>query len=552
MLSYTISGEMSYKQESYPFDAGALGYIEGLTVTSNGNQLLHYFGGLPYALPPLGQYRFRAPRPLAACYRYGTKANPGRFTGGTAVCPQPPNRTPLDQSVVDEDCLQLNAWIPAEQTPEGGWPVLFYIHGGFLQWGNANWKPEALVPLLTQSAFKGIVVLPSYRLNALGFLASKELRDEASSSGGEFGNMGFRDQRLALEWTHKNISLFGGNPGNITVGGYSAGSHSTFQQLAHELYRVPDGKAIIKRAIMFSNSPGVQPRTADEHQKQFDEFTGKLGILHGLPGNEKLAKLRALPYQKLVDVQDEMKISEFRALTDGSWLPADLIANINSGDFARRMKQRGITLLNGECRDEHNLYRNWRIPEDTYSSVYTRLVADYPERVVAKLMKHYCSGREELPSGYPSWQNLFGHIYADIQVHHLERGFHDALFRGGLEPGKDVLRYRFDRRLKCLDDTVPIDWEVTHSTDVPIWFWGTDYKHGMTDQEKKWLKSWNEGFAAFVSGEPVSWGTSKPKDMKRWRSDGETDTWEDDLWEEGLKLWKLVNDDGMTDTRPRL
>jgi carboxylesterase type B len=438
---------------------------------------------------------------------------------------------------------KLNIWTPAEAAPTEGWPVLFYIHGGFLQWGNANWKPAALAPLIHESAFKAIVVLPSYRLNALGFLTSKELADEAKSSNSEHGNMGFHDQRMALEWTHKNISLFGGNPGNITVGGYSAGSHSTFQQLAHELYRVPDNKRIIKRAIMFSNSPGVQPRRVEEHQNQFDEFISKLAIPHDLSGSEKLARLRALPCQKLIEVQSRMKISEFRALSDDSWLPMDLIGNINSGDFAARMKRRGITLLNGECRDEHNLYRNWRIPDDSYQSVYTRLVADYPERVVSKLMKHYCNGSQELPSGYENWQLLFGHIYADIQVHHLERGFHNALFKGGLEPGKDVLRYRFDRRLKCVDDSVPPSWGVTHSTDVSIWFWGTDYNPGMTDQEKEWLRGWNEGFAAFVKGDTVNWGPTKPRDMRRWRTDGETDVWEDDMWEQGLEVWNLVNGD---------
>jgi carboxylesterase type B len=541
-LTYTpVSSTSSYEQESYFLDVGPLGHIEGLTVTSHDRPVLRYFGGLPYALPPLGPYRFRSPRQLPPCYRYGPKANPGRFTGGTGICPQPPNRTPLDASQVDEDCLQLNIWAPAEATPKGGWPVLFYIHGGFLQWGNANWKPAALAPLIHESAFKAIVVLPSYRLNALGFLAGKELAAEAASSKSEHGNMGFHDQRMALEWTHKNISLFGGNPSNITVAGYSAGSHSTFQQLAHELYRVPDQKAIIKRAIMFSNSPGVQPRRVEEHQNQFDEFISKLNIPHDLPGPEKLARLRALPYEKLIDAQSNMKISEFRALSDGSWLPMDLISNINSGDFAARMKKRGITLLNGECRDEHNLYRNWRMPENSYEAVFTRLVADYPERVVSKLMKHYCGGSRDLPSGYESWQVLFGHIYADIQVHHLERGFHNALFNGGLEPGKDVLRYRFDRRLECVDATVPPSWEVTHSTDVPIWFWGLDYKPGMSEQEKKWLKGWNEGFAAFINGDKVNWGPTEPGEMRRWRSDGETDVWEDDQWDEGLAVWDLVN-----------
>jgi carboxylesterase type B len=112
-----------------------------------------------------------------------------------------------------------------------------------------------IAPLLN-SAFKAIIVAPAYRLNAFGFISSQELELEAQENGEPLGNQGFWDQRLALEWVAENIAAFGGNPEEVTVGGYSAGSHSTFQQLAHELYFVPDHKAIIKRAIMWSNSPG--------------------------------------------------------------------------------------------------------------------------------------------------------------------------------------------------------------------------------------------------------------------------------------------------------
>ncbi|KAH7000846.1 Alpha/Beta hydrolase protein [Macrophomina phaseolina] len=535
---------MLYHRESYHYDAGVLGHIEGLTVTANGKPALRYFGGLPYALPPIGPYRFRAPRKLPPYYRYGTAANPGRFTGGAGICPQPRNRNPPDPSLFDEDCLQLNIWIPTGDVPKGGWPVLFYIHGGYLQWGTPNWSPEALAPLLSDSAFEGIVVMPSYRLNALGFLAGKELADEASNDGQPVGNMGFWDQRTALEWAHENISRFAGSPGNITIGGYSAGALSAFQQLAHELYHIPEADAIIKRLFMFSNSPGVQPKTLQEHQKQFDEYITRLGIPWDLTDEAKFERLRAIPYRKLIEIQSEMTISEFRALSDGVFYPRDLIHDINNGDFAKRMKSRNITLLNGECRDEHTMYRNWRTPENSYSSVYTRLCAEYPEKVSLALLQHYCGSPQSLPSCCANWQELFGRIYADVQVHHLERGFHNALFKGGLQPGKDILRYRFDRRLKCVDDTVPVEWGVTHSTDVPIWFWGTDYSGGMTHEEKTWLKGWNEGFAAFVKGEAVDWGTRTSREMRRWRSDGETDIWEDDMWEKGLKVWNIVNGDG--------
>lgn len=132
------------EKDPFLFDAGPLGHIEGLSVsyhsdTSRNKPLLRYFGGLPYALPPVGPYRFRRARPLPDYYRYGTRVNPGRFTRSTAFCPQPSFRSPSDESLWDEDCLQLNIYIPTGKPPSStGWPVFFYIHGGFLQWGNPN------------------------------------------------------------------------------------------------------------------------------------------------------------------------------------------------------------------------------------------------------------------------------------------------------------------------------------------------------------------------------------------------------------------------------
>lgn len=123
---------MSRKEEPYRFHAGLLGYIEGVTISSGSNTsidrpLCRYFGGLPYALPPVGPYRFKKARPLPECYSYGTKANPGRFSRGTAICPQPTFRSAPDASLFDENCLQLNIYIPTSDRPVEGWPVFFYI-----------------------------------------------------------------------------------------------------------------------------------------------------------------------------------------------------------------------------------------------------------------------------------------------------------------------------------------------------------------------------------------------------------------------------------------
>ncbi|KLU89840.1 hypothetical protein MAPG_08809 [Magnaporthiopsis poae ATCC 64411] len=258
---------MGYERQSYRFDAGPLGHIQGLTVTSgDGVPAVHYFGGLPYALPPTGEWRFRVPRRLPPDHQYGTAAEPGQFSNDTRICPQPPSSNTPPASAVDEDCLQLNIWVPAGPAPPSGWPVCFWIHGGFLQVGSANAGPEALAPLLSDggSAFRAVVVMPAYRLNVLGFLAGRELAAEAAARGEAAGNMGLWDQRAALEWTRDRIACFGGDPANITVAGYSAGAYSAFQQLAHELWRVAPDRACIRRVAMFSNGPGTTPKTVAE------------------------------------------------------------------------------------------------------------------------------------------------------------------------------------------------------------------------------------------------------------------------------------------------
>lgn len=118
-----------FTKEPCQVDAGLLGYLEGVTLRSSPGHSYHYFGGIPYALPPVGPYRFRQCRPLPSYYRYGSKANPGRYNRCTSVCPQPGFRGDPDESLWDEDCLQLNIYIPSGEPPAGGWPVFFYIHG---------------------------------------------------------------------------------------------------------------------------------------------------------------------------------------------------------------------------------------------------------------------------------------------------------------------------------------------------------------------------------------------------------------------------------------
>jgi carboxylesterase type B len=112
---------MSKPSQPYQLDLQFRGHVEGLTYLDKASSpLCHFFGGVPYALPPLGPFRFQKPRTLPTCYRYGTKRNPARFTGGCGVCPQPGFGDTLDESLWDEDCLQSNVWVPTGDAPSEG------------------------------------------------------------------------------------------------------------------------------------------------------------------------------------------------------------------------------------------------------------------------------------------------------------------------------------------------------------------------------------------------------------------------------------------------
>jgi carboxylesterase type B len=111
------------KDRSRPYlrDLQFRGFVEGLTYLDKKSQpLCHFFGGIPYALPPVGPFRWQKPRSLPACYRYGTRANPGRYTGNCSICPQPEKDSSVNEEFWDEDCLQLNVWMPIGEPPEGG------------------------------------------------------------------------------------------------------------------------------------------------------------------------------------------------------------------------------------------------------------------------------------------------------------------------------------------------------------------------------------------------------------------------------------------------
>lgn len=319
------------------------------------------------------------------------------------------------------------------------------------------------------------------------------------------------------------------------------GSYSVFHQLAHDLY-LPQDKSIIRQAIMFSNGPGVQPKGLSEVQQQFDELLTALSIPLNISSSEKLARLRGVPTRELIAASVETQYHQYRPWHDGAFIPKTLFPDIDNGSFARRMVERNVRLMNGECRDEHFIYGIWFTPDDSLQALRQRLEADYPQEACDALINFYYPD-EKLPPDCEDWKDAFGRIYADVQIHMLERGLMGALVRGGA--AHLVYRYRIEYRVKCV--ALPPEWGVTHSSDMAMWFWGNG---AQLEQEEKLLvnEALIEPLVDFVNGsDVVRWDGADPSNksiqrVRRLRSDGQVDIWHDDgeMWLKGLKVWNAL------------
>ncbi|BDD58531.1 hypothetical protein MAP00_003800 [Monascus purpureus] len=412
------------------------------------------------------------------------------------------------------------------------------LDGGWLQFGTPN--AFSVASMLGETAFRCVVVMPAYRLNVFGFLYSSELKQDAVSADETVGNYGFWDQRLALEWTKDNIHLFGGNPSNITISGYSAGAYSVFYQLAYDLC-LPEDKEIVKQACIWSNGPGVQPKAPSETQTQFNQLLSAVNISHSLSPAEKLTRLRAIPAKTLLRAATSIGIHQFRPTTDSAFIPLTLFASLDNGDFAQKLSARNVRIILGECRDEHYLYSIWFPPaQNSLSALRQRLIADYPRRVVDTLIKLYYPD-SELPPDCKRWDSdAFGRIYADMQVHKLQRGLVYSLAAHGAS--HLLYRYRIEYRVKCVDKYVPPEWGVTHSTDQYIWFWGNG--DVLQPEEKDVVQStFIDPLVKFVNGEVnIGWGTTNYREMRRLKPDGTFEIWDDGMWEDGLRVWRALRE----------
>lgn len=505
------------------------GTLKGLAVLDGKTkqEKCYRYGGIRFAKPPLGHRRWRRPEPLDDNYDYS-----GDYTGFGTICPQPEYATvgmsDNPEFQYDEDCLFANIWVPAGPPPEGGWPVMFFIHGGFLQVGNPHQfrsaDPQDL--LAPGSPARYIVVSAGYRLNLFGFLSGQELLDEDPGST----NFGFWDQRIALEWTYKYIKYFGGNPNNIAIGGLSAGSYSAIFQIAYELYH-PEEVQIIKRAQLVSNGLAVQPKTVEESQEQFNELLKAFDIPLDVSSKEKTERLRGISFTELRNKIPSLTLHTFRAVTDGEFVSKHLLRDIITGEFGRRFKASNRTLLIGEVNNEPLLYSTTNPPKSA-EHLDEELHNYYPEHVVKALRDLY--PRDE------QFQVLFGRIVSDMQVYSSSRVLVESMFRGGATTD-DVLRYRVEYRAKFFDKYVPRECLVPHAGDMGIWFYNA--VDGITEDEKPAILQWLAPLGPWMhgkKGKEVGWGTTSKDQYRVFNADSTIEIKHDQAWDWSQKVRQTV------------
>ncbi|MBN1596864.1 MAG: carboxylesterase family protein [Bacteroidales bacterium] len=329
--------------ESLPIVSIASGIVKGITegeVTS--------YKGIPYAAPPVGEFRWRPPQPVtpwegirnatefgANCAQAGWGAAPGSITEGSS-----------------EDCLYLNLWIPAGTKPKAKLPVMVWIHGGAFLGGSGAGPATSG----EEFAKQGVILMTfNYRLGRLGHFAFPALSEEYPDE--PKGSYAFMDQIAALSWVQQNIAAFGGDPNNVTIFGFSAGGVSV-----HSLMTIPDAKGLFHKAISESgggrdgvltgrsmNKENADPLYPVSAETIGVNFAGK----HGIEDTDAaaLAKLRALSAEEIVDGGQETDGQGGPRIYSGPILDGKLVVETAESAY-KAGRQAKVPLIIGNCSAE--------------------------------------------------------------------------------------------------------------------------------------------------------------------------------------------------------
>jgi len=303
----------------------ASGTVEGTGLQGSG---VREFKGVSFAQPPVGNLRWTAPQPVATwkgirqAKEFGPRCMQQAIYGDMG----------FRSNGVSEDCLYLNIWTPAKSSREKLSVMVYFFGGGFMAGDGSEPRYDG-----ESMATKGIVAITvNYRLGVFGFLAHPELTKESPHHVS--GNYALLDQNAALQWVHRNIAAFGGDPGRVTIAGESAGSIAVSAQMASPLSKDLIAGAIGESGSILGALAPVPLAKGEEDGVKFATSVGKSDI----------ASLRAMGADQLLEVAGKRGGPRFSPVVDGYFFPEWPAAIFEAGKQAR------VPLLAGWNSEEMN------------------------------------------------------------------------------------------------------------------------------------------------------------------------------------------------------
>ncbi|HEX4423981.1 MAG TPA: carboxylesterase/lipase family protein [Terriglobales bacterium] len=438
------------------------------------------FLGIPYAAPPVGDLRWKPP--VAPAKWMGVR----KATEFGHGCVQAPVYGDMDfrGAGQSEDCLFLNVWTPAKAA-DAKLPVMVWIHGGGFVAGMSS-EPRQDGTFLAQQNV--VVVSMNYRLGIFGFFVHPELAKESGRNAA--GNYGLLDMIAALQWVRDNVAAFGGDPGNVTIFGESAGSFAVSDLMASPLAKGLFHKAIGESGAAFSKT-GLALETLAAREEKDSKFAASAY------GVQTIAQLRALPAQEVVKPTwkpgGEDNIG-FDPVVDGYFLP-ETVATI----FAKGM-QNDVPLLAGWNHDEGSFSVAFGPRKPNVENLKTLAQKDFGDRA-AGFLKLYPA--DDDAQALRSTEDYSG----DKFIAWSTWAWIEAQATTGKQP---IYRYRFD--LAPPSDPKGPQMGAYHSAEIEYVFGQLDSKPHMDwrSSDRQLSAEMQKYWANFArSGDPNGAGLAK-------------------------------------------
>ena len=405
------------------------------------------FLGIPYAAPPVGDLRWKPPvaaskwTGVLKAAEFGSHCMQGNVFGDMV----------FHDAGGSEDCLTLNVWVPAK-APREKLPVMVWIYGGGFVAGSTSEGRQDGSHLAQQGV---VVVSMNYRLGIFGFFVHPELAKESGRNAA--GNYGLLDQTAALRWVQDNIAAFGGDPGNVTIFGESAGSFSVSAQMASPLAKGLFQKAIGESGGAFDSGGIPFESLAAREEKDAKAVSEKLGV-------QTLAQLRAIPAQKLLEAfaPPQSRGFDFGPDVDGYFLSESVPAIFAAG------KQNDVPLLAGWNHDEGSFNIVFNPQKPTADSMKVDAQKEFGDKS-AEFLRLYPTDTDE------HVQRSAMDFAGDQFIAWSTWEWIEKQSKTGKQP---IYRYRFDSAPQSADPKAP-QLGAYHSAEIEYVFGQLDSKTGM-------------------------------------------------------------------------